>query len=133
MNPINFTPMRSLHDLQQYENVAALTPALHSLCSHFGRVEKLSVLTAIHEGAQQAICFLRLESLEKEQQLMQSLGVSRFGGEVVFVVDLKAHEVEGEFGESTSWMDFSGSTSHAVTSAYMQASHNASPTLNAHH
>jgi hypothetical protein len=92
MNQLNFTPRHSLHDLQQCTDVATLTPALHGLCSHFGQVEKLAILTAVHEGMQQAICFLRLESREKEQILMKTWGVDRFGGEVVFVVDLKARD-----------------------------------------
>lgn len=107
MNQINFTPMRSLRDLQQCADVATLTPALHGLCSHFGRVEKLAILTATHEGAQQAICFLRLESSEKEQVLMKTLGVGRFGGEVVFVVDLKAQDGAEEFNTTSQWRNFS--------------------------
>ena len=106
MNSVNFTPMRSLGDLRQCPDVATLTPALHGLCSHFGRVEKLAILTASHEGAQQAICFLRMESSEKEQVLMKTLGVGRFGGEVVFVVDLQPSSFNAEFGPSSQWSDF---------------------------
>lgn len=106
MNSLNFTPMRSLGDLRQCPDVATLTPALHGLCSHFGRIEKLAILTASHEGAQQAICFLRMESPEKEQVLMKTLGVGRFGGEVVFVVDLQPSSFNTEFGPSSQWADF---------------------------
>lgn len=106
MNETNFTPMRSLRDLNQCPDVATLTPALQGLCSHFGRVDKLAILTAKHEGAQQAICFLRMESPEKEQILMKTLGVGRFGGEVVFVVDLKPATFSAEFGPSTQWANF---------------------------
>ncbi|MEO5659254.1 MAG: hypothetical protein ABIQ90_05575 [Polaromonas sp.] len=49
---------------------------------------KLDILTATHKGARQAIYFLRMESPEKEQTLMQTLG-GHFGGEIVFVVDRK--------------------------------------------
>lgn len=108
MNQINFTSMRSLRDLQQCADVATLTPALHGLCSHFGRIEKLAILTAVHEGAQQAICFLRLESPEKEQDLMKTLGVGRFGGEVVFVVDLKNQDGTEEFNTASQWSNFTG-------------------------
>ncbi len=118
MNQINFTPMRSLRDLQEYADVAALTPALHGLCSHFGRVEKLAILTAVHEGAQQAICFLRLESPEKELKLMHSLGVGRFGGEVVFVVDLKARDVDDGFDASSQWANFSNTKTQQRFAAY---------------
>lgn len=128
MNQINFTPMPSLLDLQQCTEVATLRPALHGLCSHFGRVEKLAILTAIHEGAQQAICFLRLESPEKELQLMQSLGVGRFGGEVVFVVDLKAQNTDDEFGVSNRWSNFSGVASQQGYCAPAQTLRAPSPT-----
>lgn len=101
MNLLNFTPMHTLGDLRQYPDVATLTPALHGLCSHFGRVKKLAVLTACHEGAQQAICFLRMKSPKKEQELMKTLGVGRFGGEVVFVVDLHPSSFNTEFGPCT--------------------------------
>jgi hypothetical protein len=101
MNTKIFTPMLSLHDLQKCSDVSALTPALHKLCSSFGRVDKLSILTAMHKGARQAVCFLRLESPEKERVLMKTLGVGRFGGEVVFVVDLKPAAIDTEFAPSS--------------------------------
>ncbi len=106
MNTKIFTPMLSLRELQQYSDVAALRPALHKLCSSFGRVDKLAILTAMHKGARQAICFLRLESAEKERVLMKTLGVGRFGGEVVFVVDLKPATIDAEFVHASLWGDF---------------------------
>ena len=35
-----------------------------------------------------ALCFLRLESEAQERHLMSSLGVSRFGNDVLVIVDL---------------------------------------------
>lgn len=113
MNPVNFTPMHSLRDLSRCPDVAALTPALYGLCSHFGRVDKLAILTARHEGAQQALCFLRMESPEKEQILMKTLGVGRFGGEVVFVVDLNPPAFSEEFSPSSHWSNFDDAESHS--------------------
>ena len=127
MNQINFTPMRSLRDLQQCADVATLTPALHGLCSHFGRVEKLAILTAVHEGTQQAICFLRLESSEKEQVLMKTLGVGRFGGEVVFVVDLKAQDGAEEFSASSQWSNFADTEPRSEQHALVAMRPNAHP------
>lgn len=89
MNTPSTTQRHALQDLQQYTDAETLTPALHGLCSRFGSVEKLVVLTAKHEGEKQAICFLRLASEDQENALMQSLGAEKFGGEVVIVVDLK--------------------------------------------
>ena len=100
--------MTALDRLQHCPDVATLKPALHRLCEKFGHVTRLDVLTAIHEGTRQAICFLRLESPEKEQTLMQTLGVGRFGGEIVFVVDLNLNSaVNNEVhGPSSQWAEF---------------------------
>ena len=103
MNTPNTAPAHALQDLQQYANAEALMPALHGLCSHFGSVEKLVVLTAKHEGTKQAICFLRLASEDQEQALMQSLGVEKFGEEVVIVVDLKPTDQSHEFVPHLNW------------------------------
>ena len=74
--------MNALDRLRYCPDIATLKPALQGVCEKFGHVTRLDVLSAIHEGTRQAICFLRLESLEKEQVLMQSLGVGRFNGEI---------------------------------------------------
>jgi hypothetical protein len=103
MNTPSFTPLHALQELQQYANAETLTPALHGLCSRFGLVEKLVILTAKHEGTKQAICFLRLESEDQEQTLMQTLGVGKFGGEVVIVVDLKPNAPSPEFHTNFHW------------------------------
>ncbi len=98
--------MTALDRLRHCPDVATLKPALHRLCEKFGRVARLDVLTAIHEGTRQAICFLRLESPEKEQTLMQTLGVGRFGGEIVFVVDLNSAVSDEVQGPSSQWAEF---------------------------
>jgi hypothetical protein len=85
----NFTSLQTLRELQHHASAESLTPALHGLCSRFGSVKKLAILTAKHKGAKQAICFLQLESEAEEQALMSSLGVGKFGDEVIIVVDLK--------------------------------------------
>lgn len=96
--------MSTLAELRQYSDVASLKSALHQLCSEFGRITRLDILTAMHEGTKQAICFLRMERPEQEQVLMKSLGVGRFGGEVVFVLNLNVL-VTAEEGPSSQWAD----------------------------
>lgn len=96
--------MSTLAELRQYSDVSSLKTALHQLCSEFGRITRLDILTAMHEGTKQAICFLRMERPEQEQQLMKSLGVGRFGGEVVFVLNLSV-PVTAEEGPSSQWAD----------------------------
>jgi hypothetical protein len=98
--------MNILERLGHCPDVATLKPALQQLCGKFGRVVRLDVLTAMHEGTRQAICFLRLDSPEKEQVLMKTLGVGRFGGEIVFVVDLHAPATDQDTGPSSQWSEF---------------------------
>lgn len=98
--------MNALEKLGPCPDVATLKPALQRLCEKFGRVARLDVLTAIHEGTKQAICFLRLDSPEKELVLMRTLGVGRFGGEIVFVVDLSDQVADEGSGPSSQWADF---------------------------
>ena len=103
MNTPSSAPLHALRELQQYGDAETLTPALHGLCSHFGPVEKLVILTAKHEGTRQAICFLRLASEDQEQKLMQSLGVGKFGGEVIIVVDLNPSDQSHELRTNLHW------------------------------
>jgi hypothetical protein len=90
--------------LREHSDVSSLKSALHQLCSEFGRITRLDILTAMHEGTKQAICFLRMERPEQEQQLMKTLGVGRFGGEVVFVLNLNVPET-AHAGPSSQWAD----------------------------
>ena len=98
--------MNALDSLAQFPDAAALKPAVYRHCEKFGRIARLDVLTAIHEGTRQAICFLKMESPENEQLLMQSLGLGRFGGEIVFVVDLKGGAGSETLEPSSQWAEF---------------------------
>lgn len=97
--------MSALAQLRQHHDVNSLKTALHQLCSEFGRITRLDILTAMHEGTKQAICFLRMEQPEHEQQLMKTLGVGRFGGEVVFVLNLDVPPSVEDNGPSSQWAD----------------------------
>lgn len=97
--------MTALDRLRHCPDIATLKPELHRLCEKFGHVARLDVLTAIHEGMRQAVCFLRLDSPEQEQRLMQTLGVGRFGGEIVFVVDIDQAQPGAAPGLSTGGSD----------------------------
>lgn len=98
--------MNPLDRLRHCPNVATLKPALHRLCEKYGKVTRLDVLTSIHEGTRQAICFLRLDLPEHEQLLMQTLGVGRFGGEIVFVVELGVGGADEAAGPFSQWSTF---------------------------
>ena len=75
--------------LQNFSDISTLKPALHSLCSRYGSVARLDILAASQAGKRQALCFLRMGSTDQENQLMRELGVGRFGGDLVVIVDLQ--------------------------------------------
>ena len=97
--------MDALEQLRHCPDVETLKSALRRLCEKFGQIETLDVLTTMHEGTKQAICFLRLDSRVKEEVLMKTLGVGRFGGEVVFVVDLEVSVTSEDSGPSSQWAE----------------------------
>jgi hypothetical protein len=99
MNTPSLIALQALEELQQYSDPRAMTPALHNLCNKFGPVENLVIFTAKHEETTQAICFLKLTSEEHEQAMMASLGLGRFGGEVVIVVNLKQNDLTDELDD----------------------------------
>lgn len=78
----------SLDELKSCADIGALRPALLSIFSRFGSIARLDILAASQEGRRQALCFLRMDSDEQEQQLVRELGVGRFGGDLVLIVDL---------------------------------------------
>lgn len=82
----------TLDQLNGFPDIGALRPALLSVCSRFGSIARLDILAAGHAGKRQALCFLRMDSAEQEQQLISELGVGRFGGDLVVIVDLHSQE-----------------------------------------
>lgn len=74
--------------LQGCGDPVELRSAMHALCAEFGKVTNIDILTMSEAEKRRALCFLRLESEEQEQQLMISLGVGRFGNDVLVVVEL---------------------------------------------
>ena len=97
--------MNAIEELRHCPDVATLKPALQRLCGKFGQIANLDILTAMHEDTMQAICFLRLDSPKKEDVLMKALGVGRFGGEIVFVVDLAVPMASEDEGPSSEWAE----------------------------
>lgn len=69
-------------------DAASLRSAVSELCAEFGRVTRIDILTMAEAEKRRALCFLRLESAAQERRLMSTLGVPRFGEDVLVVVDL---------------------------------------------
>ena len=77
-----------LKSLTGCRDAASLRTAVQELVSEFGKVTRIDVLTMAEAEKRRALCFLRLESPAQEQQLIATLGASRFGDDVLIVVDL---------------------------------------------
>ena len=79
----------ALKDLTQCGDVGSVASALRTLCAECGSVSRLDILTMVDGGKRQALCLLRLESSDQEQDLMTKFGASRFGEDLCVVVDMK--------------------------------------------
>jgi len=79
----------ALKDLEQCRDVGSLESALRTVCSEFGSLSRLDILTMIDAGKRQAVCLLQLDSSGQEQDLMTKLGAGRFGEDLCVVVDLR--------------------------------------------
>ena len=77
-----------LKSLTECRDVASLSSAVRELCAEFGKVTHIDVLTIAEAKRRRALCLLRLESMAQEQQLMATLRASRFGDDILLVVDL---------------------------------------------
>jgi len=84
--------MRDLKSLAGCKDVAGLRSTIHELCTGLVEISHFDVLTLSRPGRHQALCFFRLESAVQERQLIASLGASRFGSELLLVVDLPAEQ-----------------------------------------
>jgi hypothetical protein len=76
-----------LKPLAGCRDVFSLKSAVQEVCAEFGKVTRIDILTMAKAEKRQALCFLRLESEAQETRLMASLGVSRFGNDVLVIVD----------------------------------------------
>jgi len=90
-----------LKSLAGCRDVANLCSAIRGLSTEFGEIARMEILTVKRPGKRQALCLLRLESDAQERRLMANPGVTRFGSELLYVVDLpadpaKAGEQDGD-------------------------------------
>ena len=84
------TDMNSqLELLHGCRDTGALRRALHAMCSRFGKIRQLDILDSGHREVRRVMCFLQMDSPEQELELARELGIGRFGGELVLVIDLQ--------------------------------------------
>ena len=81
-----------LRSLTGCPDVAKLRSAIYELSAEFGEIAHMDILTVKRPGKRQALCLLRLESEAQERRLMANPGVTRFGSELLCVVDLPADQ-----------------------------------------
>ena len=77
-----------LKSLADCGDINSLKSAVQEICTEFGRVTHIDVMTTAEARKRRALCFLRLESPVQERKLMNALGLPRFGDDVLVVVDL---------------------------------------------
>ena len=80
---------QALKDLSSCSDFGSLESGLRALCSGFGPVSRMDVLPMVDAGTRKAVCLLRLNSSEQEQNLMTQLGAVRFGEDLCVIVDLR--------------------------------------------
>ena len=80
----------ALKDLALCGDAGSLGSVLRALCSEFGSVSRLEILTMTDAGKRRAVCLLRVASPAQEPELMAKLGANRFGEDLCVVVDLSA-------------------------------------------
>lgn len=80
--------MTGFPELNNCPDVATLRRRLHSSLISFGAISRLDIIDSVQAGRRQALCFWRMESVEQEKRLAGEMGVSRFAGDLVLVVDL---------------------------------------------
>jgi hypothetical protein len=79
---------QALRDLSSCRDFGSLESELRALCSGFGPVSRMDVLPMVDAGKRKAVCLLRLNSSEQEQNLMTQLGAVRFGEDLCVVVEM---------------------------------------------
>jgi hypothetical protein len=89
------TSLDRLQSLAACRDLTSLRSAVQELCTEFGKVTRIDVLTMAEAEKRRALCFLRMESTAQEQELIMTLGASRFGDEVLVIVDLPSDPGRG--------------------------------------
>jgi len=81
-----------LKSLTGCRDVANLRSTIYELSAEFGEIAHMDILTVKRPGKRQALCLLQLGSAAQERRLMANPGVTRFGSELLCVVDLPADQ-----------------------------------------
>ena len=69
---------------------ASLTCAIQELCAEKGVLAHVDVWTLAGSEKRQALCFVRTDRAAREERLAGTPGLTRFGNELLFIVELPA-------------------------------------------
>lgn len=67
---------------------ASLSCAIQELCAERGIAAHVDIWTLARSGKRQALCFVRTDPAAEEQRLAGTPGLTRFGNELLFIVEL---------------------------------------------
>lgn len=87
-----------LASLQSCSDLYSIKLRLQAICARFGTVQRLDVVAADQAGQRRALCFLRMSTAQEEQELMNALGIGRFAGDLVLLVELQAKGDDAPLG-----------------------------------
>jgi hypothetical protein len=76
--------------LAECSDQASLTCAIQELCAEKGVVAHVDIWTLVRSGKRQALCFVRTDRAAREERLAGAPGLTRFGNDLLFIVDLPA-------------------------------------------
>jgi hypothetical protein len=77
-----------LKTLTGCSDAASLNCAIQKLCAESGIVARVDIVTLARSGKRQALCFLRVDPVSHEGQLIGTPGLIRLGNELLFIADL---------------------------------------------
>ena len=88
INELEVVMRELLVSLAGCRDVQSLGTALSTRITEFGEVDNMEIFAVNRPDKHQALCFLRLRSAAQELKLMTEPGVTRFGDDLLLVVDL---------------------------------------------
>jgi hypothetical protein len=77
-------------------DAASLERAMGELCTELGIVACVDIRILVNPGKRQAMCFLRTDPAGQEERLMRTPGATRFGNELLFIVNLAPESANAE-------------------------------------
>ena len=84
-------------------DAASLKRAMEELCTELGIVACVDIRILVKAGKRQAMCFLRTDPAGQEERLMRTPGATRFGNELLFIVNLAPECANDERAVDQRW------------------------------